>query len=238
MNEKISFECFSIIEKEEFVQSLEHNIISNSLVLEITHPFPGYYGGDFITAHSQPNTSFFVLKEFMKLEDFYRIVKKIRKYSEFDFDAALSEIFIHNQIFHAIRIRNLASYTELNLLQACFFDEGVMMMKAKKLKEMALIRISKILHLKSINSLIFQEVENPEFTYFEIPDKVKWKHFEQLTKKIKNSHSNLRFDAATGVLLMKDGMVDVVRLYKTEPNEANFKKLVSIYLDYIHNQNI
>lgn len=230
MHESNSFESFSIIEKEEFVQNLEYNVIPSSFVLEITHPFPGYYGNDFITSQSQPNTLFFVLKDFMKFEDFYRIVKRIKKYSEFNFDAALSEIFIHNQLYNAIRIRNLSNYKEAGLLQSCFFDEGVIMAKSKKIQEMALIRISKVIHLHKLNTLIFREIENPEFTYFEIPEKVGWKHFEQITKKIKNSYPDFRFDAATGVLFLKEGLADVVRLYKSEHNEENLKKLLSLYL--------
>ena len=69
----------TILTKEEGVKSLGHSILPNTSVLEIAHPFPGYYNSNFITSESKPQTLLVLLKDAVSIDFFYRRIHNIKK---------------------------------------------------------------------------------------------------------------------------------------------------------------
>ena len=124
MSKKIFENTLTIMTKEEDVKSLNHHIIPNTSILEITHPFPAYYLNDFITSETKPQTLLIVLKNEISLEFFYRKLSNIKKYSEFTFSADLAELKMNNKKFYAIRISELDYYDQIINLEKYFLDEG------------------------------------------------------------------------------------------------------------------
>jgi len=138
MKEIKSIYTFSNIVKEEDVKSLDHHILPNTFVLEITHPFPGYYqDSQFITSESKPKSLILILKDRVEFDCFYRSLKRIKSFLDFEFDADLAEVVIFNKEYSAIRIANLPSYDKLIDVEQSFIDEGIKIRKAKNVETKA-----------------------------------------------------------------------------------------------------
>ena len=89
-------ESFSIITKEEKVKTLTHNIVSNTFVIEIISPLPGYYGAEYLISHEKPGHVLFITKDYVHFEDFFRMQNKIKAYINFGFDATFASIVVRN----------------------------------------------------------------------------------------------------------------------------------------------
>ncbi len=220
---------FSIITKEEEVQNLEHHVIPNTLVLEITHPFPGYYfGSSFINSESKPQSILLVLKKETSFENFYKKLRRIRKYSEFNFGAELSEITIYNNKYQAIRINSLEQYSQIISLQKYFMDEGFAIRKFQRISGDALIKVHKFINLEYSDG-IYTCTDNSHFIYFGINKELTWKQFEHITIGIRHNFTTKKFDAGLGLFFHNGDVEDIIRIYSKDLAKDDIIKLKSMY---------
>lgn len=226
---------FSIITKEEKVQNLVHDVIPNTFVLEITHPFPGYYyGSSFINSESKPPTILLILKEQVSLENFYRKLSRIQKYSEFVFGAELSDVMIYNTEYHAIRINSLEKYDDIQSIQNYFINEGFQFRKNKKISGFALIKVSKFTNLNEKEGIYFSE-DNSHFIYFGVKKELTWKQFEHITIGIRHNFKSKKFDAGLGIFFNSGDVEEVVRIYSKDLDIEDIHKLKQLYEREIEN---
>jgi hypothetical protein len=229
MEKQLLQNAYSILTKEEDVKTLDHHIIPGTFVVEITHPFPGYYfSSDFITSNSKPQSILMVLKGAISIEFFYRKIAKIKKYSEFSFKADMAELQIYNQKFFTIRVMGLDAYEQIAELQRYFKDEGFLLKKQQNVAAKALIKISKFSDYELISG-VYHSVDNSHFNYFPVDKDITWKMFEHITLKIRHNFNHKKFDAALGVLFYQGKVVDVIRIYTKELNDSEILKLQTMY---------
>lgn len=232
--EKQKFEnTFSVITKEEDVKNLNHNIMPNTLVLEITHPFPGYYSNEFITSNTQPQTIFIVLREDVKMEFFYRKISRIKKYSSFSFHADYGEINIRNEKYIAIRVNPLENYEQIAILQRYLIDEGFLLKKPQKIEGKAVIKIFRFNNLLFENG-IYHNLDFTQFVYFPISKELTWKLFEQITIRVRHNFQK-KFDAALGVFFFNGIPNEVVRIFATDLSDDDINALSIRYNKEIEN---
>jgi len=236
--EKQASDYFMRLTKEESIVSLNHDIIKNTLVLKISEPFPGYYGEKFIKPSSTPGTVFFILKNEIDFELFYRKNHKIKQYCEHQFDASLAMIHLFNQKLPALRIRHINEYDFIEEIQQNFMDEGFEMAKFKKINTKALIKISKFETIYPIKEGIYLDSENINFKYIRIPFKLNWKLFEKITLDIKNNIDLKQFDAAKGIIYTKNEVIDFIRIYATDLTDNDIELLRVKYLSFIKRYDI
>mgnify|MGYP001240358733 CR=1 FL=1 len=230
MNKEVKqIETSGYIKKEEWLSDINNNIIQNTLVLESSHPFPGYHGEN-LPENSCPRSLFLIVEKNYSFEDIARINKKISKTFTFDFNASQGIIYFKTGNYYCIRIKYLKSFTFLPELQNLYKQEGVVFSKHKKLDDSGLIVINKIFCLKELENTIYQDTEEPTKFYIEIPKQLSWEEFKNLTAFVKNNINNSSFDAAQGVLYRKSGITDVVRLYI---KEQEVKQIQKLYLENI-----
>ncbi len=230
MSKNFQFESFSIITKEERVQSLSHSIIPNTFALEIITPLPGYYGAEYLISREIPGHVILMTKDYLHFEEFYRLLRKMKAYLNFSFDASLSSVEIHNHRFHGIRVRDIDSYQNLGELQRAFASEGILMAKPRKVTDLALIRIKKFLRLSSEVEGVYHDRETTDYHYVVIQNSVSWKLFEKVTHRIRNNHPELKYDVALGVLFRSGDLQDVIRIYG---ENLSLKTLQDIQYQYI-----
>jgi len=230
MNGNHYFETFSIITKEEKVQTLTHNIMPNTFALEIISPLPGYYGAEFLISHDKPGHIFFITKNYLRIEEFLRINKKIKSYLDFTFDATFASISINNKKFYALRIKNVDTFEKVQELQKAFMDEGFAMEGSKKVQGMALIRIKKFLKLSETSDHFYVDTQRNDFKYFVINEPVTWKLFEHVTYRIRNNMQGKKFDVALGLLFRTGDPEDVIRIFSNELNDKDLKILRDNYI--------
>jgi hypothetical protein len=155
---------------------------------------------------------------------------KIRKNSELSFGARPAELFIFNKKYPAIRIKELKSFELVPELQNWYQDEGVFFIKNKTFNSNALIRVMKHFKLDEIEEGIYKDLGDPLMSYLQVPDRLTWKLFEKMTYYIKNNVENNNYDAAQGVVYLKDVM-DVIRIYMKDFNLDLLKQLRAMYLE-------
>ena len=82
MNERILLETIGTIEKKEMLGSVGYK----ELVLETSHPFPGYHGTT-VPDHIKPNSLFALTRSKYTEEKIIRVIQKIKSEHNFKFDA-------------------------------------------------------------------------------------------------------------------------------------------------------
>ncbi len=223
---------FARITKEEQISNLEHDIIPNTFVLEMSKPFPAYYGGNFLTSNSEPGSILLVLKEEMDFEDFFRAVKRIQEYCSHEFDAALAKVYVYNLELSAIRIRDVKAFSHIKEIQSAFMNEKIEMAKPRNINTKALIKISKFISIGEDGDGIFLDGVKSHFSYFQVPYKVSWKQFEKITDNVRHNTDAKAYDVAKGVFYTKDGMIDFIRVFTEKITPEELKNIQSKFLKY------
>lgn len=229
-------ESFSIITKEEKVRTLTHSIVNNTFAIEIITPLPGYYGAEYLISREKPGHILLITKDYVHFEDFFRIQNKINTYLDFNFDATFASVIARNTKYHAIRIKDVENFDQIEELQHAFMDEGIQMAKPKNINEMALIRIKKFLSLSSDGKGIYSDTGKSNYKYIEIEKPLTWKLFEKITQRIRHNSPNLKFDVALGVLFRTGNLMDVIRVYGENLSKEDMlslhEKYVAIMKEY------
>lgn len=229
MSKSQQFETFSIITKEEKVKTLKHNIVPNSFALEIITPLPGYYGSEYLISRETPGHVLFMTRDYIHFEDFFRMLKKIKMYLDFSFDASFASVGFHNTTHHAIRIRGAENFSQIEELQKAFIGEGVVMSKPRKIDDLAVIRIKKFLNLSYEEEGIYSDRETKGFYYIVIHHPVTWKMFEKVTNRIRHNLTGMKYDVALGVLFRTGDLQDVIRVYGENLSTNDLKTLQNQY---------
>lgn len=221
---------FATIKKEEDVKSLSHSILKNTFVLEIIHPFPGYYYGGVEHKSSKPGNLFLILKKRTTPEFFYRAITNAKKYCTFELDAVMAEIQIYNTTYSAIRLNNVDDYSAIIEIQEIFAAEGFDFMRPKKIEAKAFLKVFKFINLE-VRGDVYHNADNPNFVFFPLDKEVNWKLFEKTTMKIKNSVGSLKFDAALAVFFRKGYLEDAVRVYCKKFTDEQVQDIRRMYLE-------
>ena len=77
-----TFETTGYTIKEENVDFLHHHILPNTMVMNISHPFPGFYGAP-VMEESKPRGLLLVTKEKYSWEKILRTVSNINRYTDY-----------------------------------------------------------------------------------------------------------------------------------------------------------
>lgn len=226
------FIAYGSVSKEETLVTIDSNIIDNSMVLEISEPFPGYHHN--IPTDTKPNSVFLVLDKKYDNEPIFRSTRNIKKYYKKPFDAKPGSFYSFTDTYYAIRIMGLNSFAHIKELQNCYIDEGFKMHKPKKFNDKAIITVRKTFTLEKLNNDLYRDLNDANSWYVKVPLKLTWKMFETITYKIKNNIVNNNYDAALGYFY-EDGIADFVRIYAHEPGEQLLEQIRSKYLEEIHN---
>src|SRR5512133_1570591 len=204
-------ESFGVLLKEETLQTVEHYIIENTLVLESIEPFPGYHGEN-QPVDTRPDSLFLITDKQYPIESIFRTSQHICCYQGLPVNACPVEITLMNSTYHGIRIRGLGNYTLIPEIQECYMKKDIRFMKMKSLHSPALLRIIKIFRIQLIENQIYKDLEDDSTFYFAIPYHFTWEKFKQVTMSVKNNLDNSNFDAASGFVYQKE-LIELVRIY-------------------------
>jgi len=230
--DKIIIETMGYIKKEANLSTVENNIIPNTLVLESLHLYPGYHGKN-LPEQSVPRSLFLIVNKDYSFEEIARIIKKIKREFQFDFDASQGNIYFKTTSYSCIRIKYLKSFTFLPELQGLFKEQGIKFAKQKNIDSLGLIVINKHFYISELEEGMYKDLEEDSKFYIELPEELSWDTFKEFTISIKNNIDNSDFDAAQGILYRKKGIVEVVRLYICEGEYEKVKHIRQMYIDQI-----
>jgi hypothetical protein len=222
-------ETMGSIAKVEKLETLESNILENTLVLEEVEPFPGYHGANLPSGYN-PTAVYLIIKKKPSSIKIIRITQEIRKYFKHEFDGTAANICINNDVFSAIRLRNLEDIKILPELQKKYIYEGIRFLKKKNIKGDGIIELKKHFELEALGEGIYKDLEDPLMFYLRIPKHLSWQEFFEITTSIKHNLDNLNFDGALGSIYLKD-IIDVVRIFAKDMELGDLSKIRQQYLD-------
>ena len=208
-------ETRGVIIKEERVKSLKFNILENSLVLENTDAFPGYFG------KNQPDTdkprSLFIIID-KKYDGFFlaRTLKAISNKIQSKCYSSYGELCINEKVYYCIRIKNLDCFPSVLNIQLAIQEAGIGIMKYQHIDDIALIKIHKSFVIQAVDEGIFIDIIEPDRYYISIPNALDWEEFKRITLLVKSNIDNNIFDAALGYIWRIDGLMDMVRIYEKD----------------------
>lgn len=209
--EKI-FETLGSITKKETLATIEHDTV-NALVLETRKPYPGYHGTT-IPDHLKPLSLFLVTDKKYSGEHIIRATMAVKKNYPDHFDATPGLVAVFNALTPCIRIKDMASYVNIQALIGAYRKAGVEFMKDKVIEPFeGLIRIRKYFSLMEVDKGLYRDNEIPSMAYFEIPGLTSWEMFEDITLRLKPNVEYNNFDAALGVFFYPKGVIDAIRIY-------------------------
>lgn len=228
MENKCTIGSIGYIVKEESLSTYQTEASLRQLVLEDMHPYPGYYEFFNIPRNEielVPRNLFAVLSSYKNIceDDIIRITKHIkRKFNDLRFDAVLGHITLFNQLRTVIRIKT-EDLTKLAKILTAYEDEGVSFDKYREIKEFTtIISVRKFLEMEEIEKGISKDLEQENAYYITLPQEVPWDQFEKITKVIKTNFEYKSFDAAIGLIYVKQGIVDLLRIFDID---ADIEKL-------------
>jgi hypothetical protein len=222
-------ETMGSIAKVEKLMTLDSNILVNTLVLEEVEPFPGYHGANLPSGYN-PTAVYLIIKKKLSSINIIRITQEIRKYFKHEFDGTAANICINNDVYNAIRLRNLEDIKILPELQKNYMYEGITFLKKKSINGEGIIELKKHFELEALGEGIYKDLEDPLMYYLRIPKHLSWQIFQEITTSIKHNLDNLNFDGALGSIYLKD-IIDVVRIFAKDMELGDLSIIRQQYLE-------
>jgi hypothetical protein len=232
MSKKIEVSGYVI--KEETVHTLSHSIMPGTFVVEINHPYPGYYA-EAMKEYSKPRSVILMTKKLNTWESILRTSEKLKRYLDLNFVASAAIMYIGRKEYHGIRLKKVEKFEDIATIQKAFADEGFVFAKARsKFKdETVLIKVKKFYNIEKIGEGLYHDINQPDIHFSFIPKKLNWEFFRKITGKIKNNISDSNFDVALVTFYMNNGIQDALRVFKPNNSAKLMAEIQQLYLDYI-----
>jgi len=205
-------ETIGHIEKKEILQSLGYKY----MVLESEHPFPGYHGTT-VPDQDNPKSLFLLTKTKYTDEFIIRSVKAVKKKHKLSFDGTPTKVFFKTSMVQSIRIKDLESYDKVTDILQAFKEEGIAFLPGRKVKPYSgLIRVTKYFLLNPITDCTLQDSEMASMKYFQVPVKLDWDEFFEMTTHVKHNMDDSNWDGALATIYRKTGIEDYIRIYNDQ----------------------
>jgi len=224
-------ETLGVLHKEESLQTVEHDVLNNTFVLESLEPFPGYHGEN-IPIESKPGFVFLITQNPYPIDRILRISQHYCGYHQLQFDVSPAEIFIYNSTLNAIRIKDLNDYALIADIQGCFIDQGIKFLKKRRISAQGLIRVDKVFRLERLQDYFYRDLDDEQTYYIEIPYHFNWNLFKKVTFSVKNNLDNSNFDAALAFVYLSN-IVEFIRIYAKNPSLSRLQGIRDKYLEEI-----
>ncbi|MCT4614721.1 MAG: hypothetical protein N4A49_07595 [Marinifilaceae bacterium] len=227
--------------KEETLEQISTKLVDNTVVLEATKPFPGYfeYYENFKNLNI-PHYLYFVLSKEYSLEAFTRANQVVGQNFDFEYHAACGFIYHRDKAIPVIRVRRLESYNLIKPLQELFIDEGIELEVSVSFPKMfsSLIVVNKFFSLEKLEDDFYLDAVEANHGYFTIPSKLNWKEFENLTRMVKYNMEVFHFDVSLGFMYTDNYIVDLIRVYTEDIDLDILQKIKSVYIHLMKKERI
>ncbi len=224
-----TIETVGTITKKELLASVKNEMYTHKLVLENQEPYPGYHGTT-IPGKLESDSLFALTKLQYNDERLFRAIEVVKKTSPHTFDGAAGTVTFQNKGITCVRFKQLP-YGNVGEVLKHFEENGIEFLKEKNVSPFqSMIRIRKFFSMHEISDGIYQDSDDKEIHYLEIPVLLRWPVFEKTTMSIKYNMEDRIWDAAQTSIYYKDGLNDLVRIYD---RESCVGKLIHIREKYL-----
>jgi hypothetical protein len=229
---QIQIKAIGAITKKENLASVEDDTRSNALVLESLFPFPGYHGTT-VPDRTDPRSLFLVTKQMYDDDTIIRAIRQVKQYFPHYFDGAPGRITVFNEPARSIRIKYL-HYNQVGDLVSAFQNAGIQFRREEKVAEyISLIKITKYFIINPVSEGIFNDSQWKEMYYLQMPVKMDWDKFEEISTSIKHNVEDKNYDAALTHMYDETGVLDFVRIYDEQCCQGKLLFIRDKYLEAI-----
>jgi hypothetical protein len=215
---------------EPLTQITDDSVIPGMLAFECPAPFPGYYNMQ--EKQTIPLYVYFILSEYMHLDDFLYVSQKVMPQFGEKCSATLAGIRVEDERFYAIRVKDLDDYGELRKLHEAFANEGVVFKKTSK-KYAKLdnvpIRIKKFFKMSVLEEGYYCDKLDKHHGYFEIDEHLSLEQFVPIAKQVSYNIDVIDFDAALACYYEDFQVHDMVRIYTESISTELLKQIKAEY---------
>jgi|GEM_PF-1640115 hypothetical protein len=229
METQVIIETIGTLTKIESVESLN---VSDWLVLENSHPYPGYHS-QFEADFEKPRTLFFITKEKVEVETLARKNALVEKRFNQCYDVAPCKLVILSDIYYGLRIKYLKNFSLIPELMRFFIEEGISFRKPRRISEFATITISKYFRLEELTPSIYKDLDEKDERYVELPKELSMDEFVLLYRMVKNNMSESNFDAALAVFHRKKGIVNGVRIFESSSSVERLAEIQKVFVEQL-----
>lgn len=235
--EKKIIERYGSLKKIEPLRAITDDaVLPNTLAFECPSPFPGYYGSK--PGKDIPLYVYFILDEYLHLEELLIIKEEIKKEVDFSFHATIASLEFFDESFHAIRVRRVEDYAQLRTLQHKLIERGVHFHKKSrkyKVVENAYIRIKKFFQVEELAPGFFYDLVDQYHGYFKIDHHLELDDFVDIAKQVAYNLEIIDYDAALASYFEDYKVHDMVRIYTDKNSLETLKKIKVEYDKKIRN---
>jgi hypothetical protein len=224
-------EIIGKLTRQENVNPIERNKISNTLVIHVPSPLATYYNR--FSQMNKPNSVLLLTKSPASFEQILRATNKINANNNIELDGAKCEITIGNKKYSGIRIKGIKEFSDIEDVQRFYEKEGFDYAKNVNMKRdmNTIIRVNKFFGIEKVKDDIYHSRHNNDRYYFKIPKHIHWDQFRDVTFDIKNNISVSGYDVAKGIFYEKEGITEIVRIIKPNITLDMVKEVKDKYFD-------
>ena len=213
-------ETHGSITKNEILIPIQDKILEGTCVSEAVDSYANYYGE---SPHlSNPNTLYLFTKRFYSLEDVLKFTCNIENFlkSSRRLKVATSVLDFADHYHYALRIKAFPDYEHIHWLQTCYGSEGVLFCRKVHLLESAEVTTFKRFRLVKLHEGIYLDKNNKHKAYIDISRQINKDEFSNVITYISNNTICELFDAAIGTIYIDTNLINIVRIYSENLNDA------------------
>ena len=222
-----------IVKKETFRSVLDETF-SDRLILENMEPYPGY-NGTTIPDNLEADSIFAIFKVNYNDERVIRAIQHVKIKFDHQFDAAPGTVRYQNKAYNFVRFKHLR-YNLVGDLVRLFSETGIEFRKESKVAPYeSLIEVRKFFNMEENMDGIYQDLDDKNISYLQLPQLLSWNNFEKITMNIKYNMDDRNFDAAQTSVYSNEGLIDFVRIFGIECCQGKLLHIHGKYLEAISN---
>ncbi|MFW6227320.1 MAG: hypothetical protein ACOC31_04380, partial [Bacteroidota bacterium] len=230
MTTPISIASLGFVLKKEKLASLKTPVDYNVFILETILPYPGYYSPQNIPSWSagpKKKSVYMLIKPLECCNEEYitRKTQEIQQKSKIKPEASPGTLRIGNKEYSCIRMRLDSTFLIPEIIKK-YCDKGITFLKKRNLDQMdCMIKVQKFFIMEQQKEGVYQDKEDSNIFYLQMPHDIPWDNFEETTMRIKNTLSISGFDAALANIYYKNGFIDFIRIYAPDRTVFDMEKL-------------
>lgn len=222
---------YGTLEKTEQLIPVDIASDISALVYESRSPFFGYYD-DYPGKHNDNIYYYLVLDHRMTFAEMHRVILKANKAIDFTANMDHATLTVSHNTYTAIRLRYLSDLNQVAQLYHIFEGLGMEFNKGRSKGEASSkTKIIKYFDLDDMGEGVWIDRVAKNHAYLQLPERVELEDFKALVQRVRNNWDGNSFDAGLGVLITKDEVIEVARIYskslKDEGYLDNLQKVIN-----------
>jgi len=223
-------EVFGTLEKLEELSVIKTNVSNGSMVFESLAPFWDYY--DESPSKAKPLYIYIGMDKNYDIFEITRASEWVRTDLGIKMDAAKATIAFNDRFFHVIRLRHIDGYEQIKEIQEKYAHYGIKpaSLHGNWKNQVVKVQFRKIFYLSMMDDGIFFDISEKHHYYIEVPKKLTFDEFFEVSQKVKNNWMGHKFDAALGAYLFRAKVREMVRIYSELINLNDLKEIQKLYI--------